>query len=443
MTKLRWALFCSLAALLGCDPPAPAPPRADSAAPAKSTSPSTAQSGKPAPSGDSSARVQPGGPIAPVAGANNAFAGDLYARLAATPGNLAFSPASISIALAMTYGGAKGDTGAEMAKVMHFPPKADDLHGGWASALAGWEKKAEGYELTTANRLFGEKTFKFEAPFLTLTKDRYGAPIEPLDFKNAHEAQRKHMNDWVKEKTRERIVDLIPQPAISKDTRLVLVNALYFKASWKEQFEPNRTSDADFFANGDKAVKVPMMNGTAHRGYAEADGAKIVELEYKESGVSMLLVLPDDKDGLPALEKKIGPATVDGWAKRLAPENVWVTLPRFKIDPADSINLKSTLEGMGIKLAFDPDKADFTGIANPPSPADRLYIGAVFHKAFLAVDEAGTEAAAATAVIMPRAGGKPPEPKRFLADHPFFFVIRDTKDGAILFMGRVVDPSAK
>jgi serpin B len=444
MRVLRSALLCSVAALCACDPPAPAPDKPPSA-PAQSSSPapkpSVAQSGKPSPDAPAPA-IQPGGPAAPAVNASNELGGDLYGRLAATPGNLAFSPASISVALSMTYGGAKGDTAAEMAKVMHLPAKADELHGGWATALGAWQKKTDAYELASANRLFAEKTFKLEAPFTTLTKDRYGAPVEGLDFRSAHEAQRKHMNDWVKTQTRERIVDLIPERGVSADTRLVLVNALYFKAQWKEPFDADSTAEGEFFANGDKAVKVPMMNHTTNRRYAEIDGAKVVELTYKDGDMTMLFVLPEKTDGLPELEKKLSAAEVSGWAGKLAYERVWVTLPRFKIDPPESINLVETLEGMGMKLAFDAEKADFTGIANPPSPADRLYIGAVFHKAFLAVDESGTEAAAATAVSMPRAGGMPKEPKRFLADHPFLFLIRDAESGAILFMGRVVDPSA-
>lgn len=383
-----------------------------------------------------------GGPSATAIQASNDFAFDLHRRLRRRPGNLAFSPASISVALAMTWGGAEGETAAEMAQVMRFPA-ADTLHDGWATAVKRWQTKSQNYELATANRLFGEKTYSFETSFLTATKAHYGAPLEPRDFKTAPGAQRTYINDWVAKNTRQRIVDLLPPPSIRSDTRLVLVNALYLKADWSSQFKDAGTRDADFFIDGAKSVTTPMMNQTASFRYAAPDGVQVLEMPYKGGDLSMVVVLPVARDGLPAVEAKLDAAQLSGWMKGMAYERVSLTLPKFKIDPPKAIDLAKTLKSMGMALAFDRNQADFTGIADPPNAADRLYIGNVFHKAFVAVDEAGTEAAAATAVVMPRAGSAAPvaPPVRFVADHPFLFFIREVKSEAILFVGRVSDPS--
>ncbi len=387
--------------------------------------------------------TQAGGPSAPAVQASNAFAFDLHRQLASKPGNLAYSPASISIALAMTFGGARGDTAAEMSKVMHFPA-AKALHGGWATAVKRWQTPNDDYALATANRLFGEKTYAFEKAFLDATGASYGAPLDPRDFKNAPAAQRSFINGWVEKQTRKRIVDLIPAPAIDSETRLVLVNALYLKAEWQTQFQETATGDGDFFVDASKSIKAPMMNKTSAYRYAATDGAQLIEMPYKGGDLSMVVLLPDARDGLAALEKKLDATTLASWMGKMKHERVWLTLPKFEIDPTEAIDLADTLKAMGMTQAFDRANADFTGIANPPSPADRLFIGHVFHKAFVAVDEAGTEAAAATAVVMPRAGSAAPaDPTRFQADHPFMFFIRDVKNDAILFVGRVSDPTAK
>ncbi|MEM1034496.1 MAG: serpin family protein [Myxococcota bacterium] len=388
------------------------------------------------------APTSPRGPSASAIEASNAFAFDLYRRVGLRAGNLAYSPVSISLALAMTSAGARGETGAEMAEVMRFPAP-EKLHDDWARALKRWRTKRESYELAVANRLFGEKSYTFEPAFLRATVAHYGAPLDPRDFRTAPAAQRAFINDWVAKNTRQRIVDLLPPPAVQSDTRLVLVNALYLKADWASPFEDSATRPDDFFVAASTAVSTPMMRQTGSFRYVDADGVKLLEMPYKGGDLAMVVLLPDARDGLPALERKLDAAQLSSWMKGMKYERLALALPKFEIDPARAIDLTETLTSMGMERAFERQRADFTGIANPPSAADRLYISSVFHKAFVAVDEAGTEAAAATAVVMSTRGGiAPAPPVRFTADHPFIFVIRDTGSDAILFVGRVSDPTS-
>lgn len=380
-------------------------------------------------------------PAAGAVGANNAFAFDMLQQLRKQPGNLAYSPASISLALAMTYGGAKGDTAAQMAKVLRLPQDAAAVHGSWQTVLAGWQQAGDDYELSVANRLFGQKTSTFEKPFLALTASSYGAPLELRDFAANAEAERQYINGWVQQKTNDRIKDLIPKMGLPPDTRLVLTNAIYFKAQWRKPFLKAGTEDGDFFVKGGK-VTAKMMNGSQHAGYAEVDGVQLLDLPYKGSSFSMMLVLPTAKAGLPAVEAALNAEKFSGWVEALDNSKVSVTMPRFKVDPPKSLSLKKMLSAMGMPLPFIRGKADFTGIANPTDPDDRLNIGDVFHKAFVEVDEKGTEAAAATAVVMVRKGaGLGVKPKVFKADHPFLFIIRDVNTQAILFVGRVANPA--
>ncbi len=384
--------------------------------------------------------VKPGGPAQPAVDASNAFGLALFQELGAKAGNLAFSPASISLALAMTYAGAKGETGEQMKKALRFPEAAPELHGGWASVLHRWQN-AKDLDIAVANRLYGDQSYTFERHFLGLTKASYGAPLLPVDFAGAPDAQRKLINDWVADTTHKRIEDLIPPPGIDEDTRLVLVNAMYFKAQWQSTFDKERTADAAFAAPGG-SVTVPMMHQTEHMKYGEADGAKLCELSYQNEEFATLFVLPTEPNGLAALEKKLDAKVLSTWTSALSSERVDLKLPRFKLEPKGSVELKAPLQKLGMLTAFERETADFSGIANPKNPADRLFVGQVFHKAFVAMDESGTEAAAATAVVMPRAGGMPPEPKLFHADRPFLFFVRDVKTGLVMFAGRVADPSS-
>ncbi|MBW2529787.1 MAG: serpin family protein [Deltaproteobacteria bacterium] len=447
-TILVTALACwaACAGALGCNSgvtPTPEPTGQPAKTPTATTAATTTAAPTTSAAAAPSAQPSPdaGGPSEAAVTASNAFGLDLYRRLVEGAGNLAMSPASLSIALSMTYGGAKGDTAKEMAEVMHLPAP-DALHGGWATVLSRWGKEMGKVELRVANRLFGEKSYQFEKPFLGLTEDRYAAPLEPRDFKNAPEAQRKYINGWVEERTKKRIVDLIPPPGINSDTRLVLANAIYLKAPWDEPFNDKLTKEGTFYAGGTKEVQVPLMSKAAHMRYADTAEVELVELGYEGRQLAMLIALPKQRAGLAGVEKKLDEKMVRSWVEALKGKRVWLSLPKFKVDPAASLALKPHLQAMGMKLAFLRGKADFTAMTNPKSAEDRLNISNVFHKAFVAVDEKGTEAAAATAVVMARAGAAPVEPQKVVVDHPFLFFIRDVETQALMFVGRVVDPSA-
>jgi serpin B len=386
----------------------------------------------------------PGEGEARLARSSNAFGLDLYQRLRARGGNLAVSPASVTTALAMAWGGARGPTAGEMQRVLRFedPPAATMESAG--RLVAALTDPGRPLTVRIANRLFGEQHYRFEPAYLAATRGAFGAALEPLDFRTATEPARARINGWVERETERRITSLVPPGGIDAETRLVLVNAIYFLGDWAEPFRREATRPAPFFAAGTTRKDVPTMHQRGFLRFAERDGLKALELPYKGGRLSMLVVLPDRVDGLPALEASLGPRTLEPLVGSLAPQAVDVALPVFEVNPPGSLSLGDALVAMGMALAFDRDRADFTGIASPPDPRDRLHIGAVFHKAFVRVDEKGTEAAAATAVTMPRASAAPPaKPAVFRADHPFLFFLRDHATGLVLFMGRVADPSAR
>ncbi len=449
LTPRRSIALSSLVALtlLACGPgtpatPAkPAPAKTDSKATPPAT-PTTPTMNDPLPeiSEPAAPQVPPADPQtgAAVATSINAFAIDLHHALAGRPGNLFVSPASIAIAFAMTHAGARGETEQEIAKVFHFGSDAAKTREGFAAALAGWSAPQDNLELAVANRLFGEKTVKFEPAFVDLTRTVFGAPLEPTDFKNAAEPARVHINGWIAKQTHDRIKDLLPPAGVDASTRLVLVNAVYFKAGWRSPFTEGLTASADFHgASGKQTVK--MMERTDHFGIKVVADAKLKVLEIPyTSTFSFVVVLPDANDGLAAVEKALTAETLAAWTSDLRDERVAVKLPRFKIEPGEGLRLSGILAQLGLRTAFGPT-ADFTGIA---PAADQIVLSEAFHKAFVAVDEKGTEAAAATAVVMRAGAGMPTgEPLAFTADHPFLFMIRDTRSGAILFMGRLSDPS--
>jgi serpin B len=249
----------------------------------------------------------------------------------------------------------------------------------------------------------------------------------------------------VAKETENRIKDLIPVGGVDQDTRLVLTNAIYFLGEWATPFAKEGTAPAPFFTSKSDSKPVPTMHRTGQLAFAADAGVKVLDMPYKGGTMAMTVVLPDAVDGLDAVEGRLTPALLDGWIHALAPTNVAVSLPKVEIDPAASISLADTLASMGMPLAFDRSRADFTGIANPPNPADRLSISRVFHKAFVKVDEKGTEAAAATAVVGVKGHAMvvPPPALEFKADHPFLFFLRDVSTNMILFMGRVSDPASK
>ncbi|MEJ7597942.1 MAG: serpin family protein [Kofleriaceae bacterium] len=381
--------------------------------------------------------------VVALARGSNTFGFELYAKLRGKPGNLVVSPSSITTALTMTWGGARGETAKQMQKVLHLdgaPAQVMTVAGTLARSL---EDPSRPVVFRIANQLFGEKSYTFEEVFVEQTETAFGAPMEMLDFRTAPGPAREKINAWVESRTEKRIVDLLPPDGIDSETRLVLVNAIYFLGEWAEPFESTRTQPAPFFVAKATQKQVPAMNATEQFRYAHANGLAALELPYKGGSMSMLIVVPDAVDGLPALERSFDAGKLDALVSSLKPERVWLQLPKFEIAPAQSLSLGDQLVALGMPLAFDRKRADFTGIANPTNPEDRLVIAKVFHKAFIKVDEKGTEAAAATAVSMARAGGAPAKPTELKADRPFLYFIRDTASGLVLFMGRVSDPSVK
>ena len=377
----------------------------------------------------------------PVVDSNTSFAVDLYGKLAAREkGNLFLSPYSISTALAMTWGGARGSTAKQMAATLHFGNDADAVHRGFSLLQKGLASDPKSpFELAVANRLFAQTGKKFAEPFLALTRDRYGAPVEQLDFFKSHEPARQHINLWVEKQTRDRIKDLLAPGVVNEKTRLVLVNAIYFKGSWAKAFEKKATALAPFTLGRSK-FDVPMMSGEITAGYAEREGFQVLELPYKSgtgARLSMLVLLPTQADGLAQLESKLSAKLLGELPRGLARQVVQVFLPRFKLE--SSFSLGDNLQALGMVSAFDcreDTTADFSGMDGERD----LCISAVVHKAFVDVNEEGTEAAAATAVIMAQTDSVEPPKPVFRADHPFVFAIVDTASGSVLFLGRVVDP---
>jgi serpin B len=383
--------------------------------------------------------------LATFARSNNAFALDLHGKLRARPGNLAFSPLSISTALTMAWAGARGETAAQLAKGLHAsgtPAQAADVAG---KLVGSYRDPAKKVTLRVANRLFGEKTYTFEPAYLDLTRAAFAAPLQPLDFKHDFDASRQLINGWVERQTGDHIKNLLPPGALDDKTRLVLANAVYFLGDWANPFSKGATSPAPFHVTAADSKSVPMMSQVAHFAFAAGGGVKVLQMPYEGGDVAMTVVLPDAVNGLDAVEQRLTPATLDGWLAGLRTTEVIVSFPRFEIDPPAAIPLVAPLQELGMALPFDRERADFTGIAAPPDPGDRLYVEKVFHKAFVKVDEKGTEAAAATAVdVNAMATSVPaPNPPEFRADHPFLFLLRDVASGTILFMGRVSDPAAK
>ncbi len=373
----------------------------------------------------------------------DAFSFDVWAQLRkGHAGNFACSPFSLATALTMTWAGAKGATADQMKKALHAEGTAADVLRATGAVIGNLERGPNTFR--SVNRLFGEKSYPLE-PGFTETMKLAAAPMEALDFKGAYEAARGRINGFVSQQTEGKIQDLIPQGGVDGDTRLVLVNALYLKAEWSNQFEAESTRPASFEVAKGNEKKVPTMHHTAHFRFAATDGVKLLEMGYTGGDFVMTFVLPDAVDGLDAVEGRLSPATFATWTGALKAEQVSVALPKFEVAPANALSMGDTLKALGMTAAFDRKGADFTLIANPPSADDRLFIAKVFHKAFVKVNEKGTEAAAASAVSMAKAGAAAPseEPKEFKADHPFLFLLREPRSGMILFMGRVTDPTSK
>lgn len=375
------------------------------------------------------------------ASASNALGLDLWRALRAThgSGNLSISPASISTALAMTYGGAGSGTATAMATTMHLSSSPVDTMRAAGALVTSWNDPSRtDYELAVANRLFGASQYDFAEPFVAATRDAFGAELQRLDFESDAEAARASINGWVEERTHERIVDLLPSGSVDDGTRLVLVNAVYFHGAWEVPFVAESTYDQTFHAaDGDRSV--PTMHTTGGRFGRDGD-VLLFERAYAGGDLAMLFVLPREAGGLSSVEDHLDSAAVARWAAAVADdEDLEVALPRFRIE-TESMSLHDPLVALGMGIAFSDD-ADFTAMSDPSEVP--LKIDDVFHRVFVELNEQGTEAAAATAVTMVELASlsvRSPPP-RFIADHPFLFFLRDVHTGAILFAGRVADPS--
>lgn len=365
---------------------------------------------------------------------NGAFALDLYQELRATQGNLFISPYSISSALAMAYAGARAETQAQMAQALHFLPEQKQFHATFAllGSILGDAAKKGHIQFKVANALWPRQGYEFLKDFLSLAKKYYASRVTPVDYEDG-EAARKIINEWVEEKTENKIKDLIPTGVLDSSTRLVLVNAIYFKGDWAVQFDPALTSQAPFFTAPGVQVQAPMMTRKQEFRYAEDDDVQILELPYAGDDLSMIVLLPREINGLESLEASLNMERLDKWMGDLNGTEVETFLPRFVVN--FPFILDDALKSMGMVNAFS-NKADFSGMDG----SQELYIGAILHKAFVAVNEKGTEAAAATAAIM-QTKAAAFIPVVFRADHPFVFFIRANKTNNILFMGRLANPA--
>ena len=372
--------------------------------------------------------------------ASVSFATALYGEAARGEGNLFLAPASVFMALVMTYAGARGETAGEMARALRLPEldpsRLHAMHGALAVGLEG----APGIELAGASAVFGQKNGGFLPAFVALLAEHYRVGLREVDFESDAERARTTINRWVEQATKGKIADLVPFGIVTTLTRLVLVSAIAFKGAWAACFDEKDTIKECFFRLTDNFVLMPLMHRMGHYKLAAVDDAHLLEMPYEGGALAMVIVLPDKKKGLLDVEAKLG-ARLRAWLGVLdqingeTPCEVEVTLPRFRIEA--SLRLDEPLKHLGMRRAFDPNAADFSGMNGRQHD---LHIAAALHKAFVDVNEQGTTAAAATAVVV-ATRSRPIPPLRFRADHPFLFLVRDLCTGSILFLGRLVDPS--
>ncbi len=387
--------------------------------------------------------------VSALVNGNNNFAFDLYQQIRAdAEGNLLYSPYSVSQALAMTYLGARGSTEAQMADVLYFALPQSVLHPTFGLLNAGMLERANaepdenygtpGYQLNIANALWGEQTYPFRADYISASADNYGAGLRLVDFIGNPEGARAEVNDWAAEQTNDRIQNILPEGIISPQTRLVLANAVYFNNAWATQFNEDSTQDAPFFLLDNSTVPVAMMQQADRFRYTSGDGYQAVELPYY-GDMSMVILLPEQA-AFVDFEAGLDAAGFDAIINNLRYAELRLFVPRFEFE--SSLDLSQTLINMGMTAAFDPAAADFSGMADIPT-GENLFLSAALHKAFIRVDEFGTEAAAVTVIIAGETSAMPDpqEPIEFRADRPFIFAIRDTQSGSVLFLGRVLNPA--
>ena len=372
----------------------------------------------------------------PLVEGNTAFALQLYGKLRPTEGNLALSPYSISSALAMTYAGARGDTARQMEQTLHFDQNKTGLHELFGRLDAALQAAQGSNELRIANSLWPQAKYPFREEFLNLLKRNYGATVTPLNYEREAEPARVTINHWVDDRTRHKIAELIGPGVLNALTRMVLVNAIYFKGTWATPFPESSTRPDKFCARPDTTLTVPFMHKRGQFSYGENDQVQLLSLPYIGRQLQMIVLLPRNRDGIGPLESSLTPASLVSWTSGMRQQQVDVALPKFKM--SSGFSLAQALQALGLKDAFDPGRADFSGM---DGRAHWLYLSAVLHKAYIEVNEKGTEAAAATAVVFAPTAARIKEPPReFRADHPFLFLIRDSTTGSILFTGRVMKP---
>jgi serpin B len=378
--------------------------------------------------------------IAAAAASLELFGADLFGILAAENDNLVVSPASIVLALAMTYAGAEGVTAEEMATVLHFQLDDESLHEAFNALDALVESRSfegpeeEGVLVSTANSLWGQQGLSFEEVFLDTLAVNYGAGMRLVDYTTAADEARLAINEWVAGETNDKITDLIPAGMLNALTWLVLVNAVYLDATWASQFDPDSTYDGSFYLTDGAEVTVPLMSQSAAFLYGAGPGWQAVQLPYLRNELGMLLIIPDE-GRFAEVEATLSDGLIAHAVADSAPIEVALTMPKFEF--RTQVGLNPALRELGMVAAFDGGTADFSGM----TAAERLFISDVIHEAYIAVDEEGTEAAAATAVVM-AATAAPLETVQLTIDRPFLFALRDLETGALLFLGRVMDPSS-
>ena len=370
-----------------------------------------------------------------IVGGNTTFALDLYSKLRERKGNLFFSPYSISTALALAYAGARGETEKQMAGALNFSGEQDQLHQAFASLQKqlNTEQEKGDIQLSIANALWAERDYSFLKDYLDLTNTNYEASLIRVDFKKTPEQARSQINEWVETRTNNKIKELIKPGVLSALTRLVLTNAIYFKGNWDNQFKESATKNDRFWLTADSSVTVSLMSQKGDLNYGKNETMQLIELPYVGNNLSMIVLLPNEIDGLSKLEATLTEGNLASWLDLLRKGEVRVFLPKFKM--TSEFNLEQMLGAMGMPDAFTP-QADFSGMTGNKD----LYINAVIHKAFVDVNEEGTEAAAATALTM-KMTAMPAPPPEFRADHPFLFMVRHNPSGSILFLGRMVNPT--
>ena len=383
--------------------------------------------------------------IKSVVEANNAFALDLYQQLKDKPGNLFFSPFSISSSLAMTCAGARGQTELEMTNALHFKLPPEKLHPAFKSLMArlGEIQRWNRIVLKSANSLWCQNDHHFTADFLKTVRENYSAEAKSVDFKNASGAAADEINRWIDEQTNHKIKSGIGAAQLTPDTRLALCNAIYFKGKWLHPFKEKDTKPSPFNVTTNEAVTVPMMwqSEPCKHAMTEDYSVEMLELPYSGQDLSMVILLPGRVEYVPDaehndvhdLEQKLTAENLRAWLEKLDaknPHKTSVGLPRFTT--TSSFNLVNELKALGMTSAFD-GTADFSGMDGTTN----LFLSDVFHKTFVEVNEAGTEAAAVSIVLAKTKGMN----DHFVVDHPFVFLIRENGSGSILFLGRIIDPT--